>query len=134
MTERTNKDILDMLLKPDNDAVVTKVPMPRFGFDFEVKALTNEQFERITQRATRPGPKGQKTLDDNLFNYMAIVEACVVPNWKDKELIKALGAIDAVDAVKKRLLFSEVMTLLEAIGELNDFGKSDQELIDEVKN
>lgn len=134
MTEKTNKDILNMLLAPKNEDVKTEVPMPRFGFDFVVKALTNEQVERITQRATRPGAKGQKILDDNLFNYMSIAEACVVPDFKDKELIQALGAIDAVDAVKKRLLFSEVATLIQAIGELNDFGKTDDELIEEVKN
>lgn len=134
MAEKTNKDILNMLLAPNNDDVRTTVPMPRFGFDFEVKALTNDDVERITNRATKPGAKGQKIMDENLFNYMSIAEACIVPNFKDKEVIKALGAIDAVDAVKKRLLFSEVATLLTAIGDLNDFGKSDEELVEEAKN
>lgn len=134
MTEKTNQEILNALLGANNDDVQAEVEMKRFGFNFVVKALTPDQMSRITERATKRGAKNQKVLDEDLFNYLTIVEACQVPNWNDPDLKKGLNAIDAVDAVKKRLLFGEVAILLNAIGDLNDFNKSDEEMIDEVKN
>lgn len=131
--EMNNKDILKALLDPDND-VRTKVPMKRFGFDFEIKALSPEEVNRITQRATRLKGKGQKVFDEDLFNYLMIVKACVVPNWEDPALLEALGVHDGVDAVKKRLLFGEVAYLLQEIGKLNGFDQTDEEQIEEIKN
>lgn len=128
-----NQDFLKALLAPDNNVVV-KVPMKRFGIDFELKALESETATKITQRATRLTGKGKKVFDDELFNYLTIVEASVLPNWKDENLQAALGVDNAVDAVKKRLLFGEVTHLLQEIAVINGFDKSDAEQIDEIKN
>lgn len=128
-----NKDILKALLAPDNDVRV-KIPMKRFGIDFELKALTPDEVNKITQRATRLQSKGKKVFDEDLFNYLTIATACIVPNWNDPALLEALKVHDGVEAIKKRLLFGEVAQLLGEIGDLNGFSKSDEEQIDEIKN
>lgn len=127
------KDVLKALLAPDNDVIV-EVPMKRFGINFVLKAMTPDVAERITQRATRLKGKGQKVFDEEMFNYLTIIEACQVPNWKDEKLLDALGVKDPIDAVKKRLLFGEVLYLLGEIGQLNGFDKSDADQIEEIKN
>ncbi|HLO11481.1 MAG TPA: hypothetical protein VK190_04430 [Pseudoneobacillus sp.] len=134
MSEINNQDLLKALLAPQNDEVKKSVPMKRFGIDFVIKALSPDEATKITQRATRLGSKGQKIFDEEMFNYLSIAKACVVPNWEDENLISALGAADAVDAIKKRLLFGEVTYLLQEIGEINGFDKSDDEMIQEIKN
>lgn len=130
---KTNQDILKALLAANND-VRTTVPMKRFGIDFELKALTPDEANKITERSTRLTGKGQKTFNEEMFNYLTIVKACVVPNWEDPELLDALGVIDPIDAIKQKLLFGEVAQLLQAIAELNGFDKDDAEQIDEIKN
>lgn len=128
------KDFLQALLAPKNEDVRKTVPMARFGVDFEIKALETDEVNRITQRATRPGPKGTKKLDEDLFNYLMISNACIVPDWEDQNLQAALGVESDVEAIKKRLLFGEVSYLLGEIGELNGFDKSLDEEVEEVKN
>lgn len=129
---KANQDILKALLTANED-VRKNVHMKRFGIDFELKALTNEEAKRITDRATRLTPKG-KHFDEELFNYLTIIRACIVPNWEDEKLLEALGVTDAVDAVKKKLLFGEVAILLQEIATLNGFDQTDEEQIEEVKN
>lgn len=133
MTERNSRDILQALLAPSND-VRKLVPMKRFGIDFELKALLSEEMEQITQQATRFVAKGKKKFDEDLFNYLTISKACVVPNWEDEKLLEALGVVTPVDAIKKRLLFGEVATLLQEITSLNGFDRTDDDEIDEIKN
>lgn len=133
MAEKTSKEILDALLGVNNDVRKT-VHMKRFGIDFEIKALLPEEANQLQQRATRLTSKGQKHLDEDLFNYLTIAKACVVPNWEDEKLLEAMGVHDAVDAIKQKLLFGEVVYLLGEIAELNGLDKSDEEQIDEIKN
>jgi hypothetical protein len=133
MTERNSRDILQALLAPSND-VRKLVPMKRFGIDFEIKALLSEEMEQITQQATRLVGKGKKNFDEDLFNYLTISKACVVPNWEDEKLLEALGVPTPVDAIKKRLLFGEVATLLQEITQLNGLDQSDEDEIEEIKN
>lgn len=130
--EKSNQDILKALLGASED-IRKYVPMKRFGIDFEIKALKNDEAQKITERATRVTPKG-KHFDEQLFNYLSIVEGCVVPNWKDEKLLEALGVHDAVEAVKKKLLFGEVAILLQEMASLNGFDKSDDEQVEEAKN
>jgi hypothetical protein len=134
MAETKNtKDILEALLGASNDVRKT-VFMKRFGIDFEIKALETDEVNKITERATRLVGKNQKKFDEELFNNLMIVKSCIIPNWEDEKLLEALEVFDAVDAVKKRLLFGEVATLLKEINELNGFDQSDDEQIEEIKN
>lgn len=128
-----NKDILKALLDADQDVRKT-VPMKRFGIDFEIKALTPEEANKIQQRATRLVAKGKKQLDEDMFNYLTIAKACVVPNWEDPAVLEALGTHDPVDAIKGKLLFGEVALLLQEIAELNGFDKDEDEQLEDIKN
>lgn len=131
MTEVNNTDFLKQLLSVDND-VRKMVPMKRFGLDFEIKALSTEEATKIQQRATKLGNKGAKIIDEEKFNYLTIAKACVQPNWD--EVAEAMEVVDAMDAIKERLLFGEVAYLLGEIAELNGFDKDDEELIGDIKN
>lgn len=132
--EKTSQDILKALLSVNNEDVKKNVPMKRFGIDFVVRALTPEEVNKITQRSTRLVAKGKKVFNEDLFNYLMIAKACIVPNWEDPALIEALEVSDSVDAIKKRLLFGEVAHLLQEIGELNGFDQDDEEQVEEAKN
>jgi hypothetical protein len=133
MAEKTNQEVLNALLGASQD-VRKSVPMKRFGIDFEIKALTPEEATKIQQQATRLVGKGQKKLDEDLFNYLTIAKACITPNWEDQALLDALGVFAPVDAIKQKLLFGEVAYLLQEIAALNGFDQSDEEQIDEIKN
>ena len=128
-----NQDILKALLTVNTD-VRKKVAMPRFGFDFEIKALTGDEMTKIQERATKHLGKGKKKLDEDKLNYLIIAKACIVPNWEDPALLEACETPDAVDVIKSKLLFGEIATLLGEIGELNGFDKTDEEEIEEIKN
>lgn len=130
MADKTNQDFLKQLLSVDNDVRKT-VRMKRFGLDFEIKALTTEEANKIQQRATILSSKG-KAIDEEKFNYLTIAKACITPNWD--EVAKAMEVVDAIEAIKSRLLFGEVAYLLGEIAELNGFDKTDEEQIDEIKN
>lgn len=132
-TEQNTQDFLKALLAPDND-VRQKVPMKRFGLDFEVRALEPDEVSKITQRSTRLTGKKEKVFNEDMFNYLTIAAACVTPNWEDEALHEALGVHDAIGAIKKRLLFGEVAQLLGVIGDLNGFNQTDEEMIEEIKN
>jgi len=130
---QTNTDFLKTLLAVDQD-VRKVVPMKRFGLDFEIKALTPEEANKIQQRSTKLSMvKGQgKTIDEDKFNYLTIATACITPDWS--EVATAMGVLDAIDAIKGKLLFGEVAFLLGEIAELNGLDKSDEEQVEEAKN
>jgi len=130
---QTNQDFLKTLLAVDQD-VRKVVPMKRFGLDFEIKALTPEEANKIQQRSTKLSMvKGQgKTIDEDKFNYLTIATACITPDWT--EVAKAMDVLDAIDAIKGKLLFGEVAYLLGEIAELNGLDKSDEEQVEEAKN
>lgn len=107
--------------------------MKRFGVNFVLQPITPGKMTKLTERSTRMTKNG-KQFDEELFNYLTIVEACVEPSWSDPEIIEALEATDAVDAIKKRLLFGEIATLLQEIASINGFDKSDEEMVEEIKN
>lgn len=128
-----NHEYLDLLLAAEQD--ITKlIPMKRFGFDFKIKTIDANAMKKIQDQATRMVGKGKTKFDTDLFNYLLIAEACVVPNWKDPKVQEALEVPTSVDAIKKRLLFGEVATLMGEISELNGIGESDEDTIDSVKN
>lgn len=130
----TNADFLKTLLAVDNDVRKT-VEMKRFGLEFEVKALTPDEANEIQQRSTKlSASKGKQTkvIDEDKFNYLTIVTACITPDWH--EVAQAMNLPDAIDAVKAKLLFGEVAYLLGEIAELNGFDKDDEEQVEEAKN
>jgi hypothetical protein len=111
----------------------SQVYIARLKTHFTVKALSNEDLRKANDQATVPIGRGEKKLDDQLFNAVVIVKGCADPDFSNKALIEKYGASDAADCVTKALLPGEMVKVLQAILDLSGFG-NEEELIEEAKN
>lgn len=102
---------------------------------FKIRALTQEENDRITKQATRQTKVNGQTvekLDSVDFSRRMVVSATVEPDFQAKELCDAYGVLDPLLVPGKMLLSGEYAKLLNAITDLSGFGGAEDE--DEVKN
>lgn len=102
---------------------------------FKIRALTQEENDRITKQATRQTKVNGQTvekLDSVDFSRRMVVAATVEPDFQAKELCDAYGVLDPLLVPGKMLLSGEYAKLLNAITDLSGFGGAEDE--DEVKN
>lgn len=83
--------------------------------------------------------KGQKTVttDQDAYLLKIIIETTVSPCFKSKALQDAwgvLGAENLLQAMKTKMLDGEYAELCEIVTELNGYGKSMNELVEDAKN
>ncbi|WP_239613943.1 phage tail assembly chaperone [Cohnella mopanensis] len=123
---------LDALLGATIDQTA-QVYIARLKANFTVRALSNEDLRKANERATVPGAKGTKTLDNQLFNAAVITKGCVDPDFSDKRLLEKYEASDASDCIAKALLPGELAKVIQAILDLSGFGDEDA-LIEDAKN
>ena len=100
---------------------------------FKIRALTQEENDRITKQATRQTKVNGQTvekLDSVDFSRRMGVSATVEPDFQAKELCDAYGVLDPLLVPGKMLLSGEYAKLLNAITDLSGFGDAG----DEVKN
>lgn len=100
---------------------------------FKVRALTQEENDKITKQATRRVKvDGQyvEQLDSVDFSRRMVVEATVEPDFRAKELCDAYGVMDPLLVPGKMLRSGEYAKLMREINRLSGFG----DLGDEVKN
>ena len=100
---------------------------------FKIRALTQEENDRITKQATRQTKVNGQTvekLDSVDFSRRMVVAATVEPDFQAKELCDAYGVLDPLLVPGKMLLSGEYAKLLNAITDLSGFGSVE----DEVKN
>lgn len=100
---------------------------------FKIRALTQEENDRITKQATRQTKVNGQTvekLDSVDFSRRMVVSATVEPDFQAKELCDAYGVLDPLLVPGKMLLSGEYAKLLNAITDLSGFGGAE----DEVKN
>lgn len=100
---------------------------------FKIRALTQEENDRITKQATRQTKVNGQTvekLDSVDFSRRMVVAATVEPDFQAKELCDAYGVLDPLLVPGKMLLSGEYAKLLNAITDLSGFGDAG----DEVKN
>lgn len=100
---------------------------------FKVRALTQEENDKITKQATRRVKvDGQYVdqLDSVDFSRRMVVEATVEPDFRAKELCDAYGVMDPLLVPGKMLRSGEYAKLMREINQLSGFG----DLGDEVKN
>lgn len=100
---------------------------------FKIRALTQEENDRITKQATRQTKVNGQTvekLDSVDFSRRMVVSATVEPDFQAKELCDAYGVLDPLLVPGKMLLSGEYAKLLNAITDLSGFGDAG----DEVKN
>lgn len=111
----------------------SQVYIPRLKVEFTVRAISNEELRKATDQATHRTGRGEKKVDERLFNLIVIAKGCADPDFGNRELIEKYDAADAADCVAKALLPGEVAKVLKAILDLSGFG-DDEELINEAKN
>ena len=103
---------------------------------FKVRALTQEENDKITAKATRvtTDKNGQRTeyLDSVDYARRLIVAATVEPDFTSKELCDAYGVVSPFLVPGKMLLSGEYSRLMEAVMQQSRF-RGDVEA-EEVKN
>lgn len=100
---------------------------------FKIRALTQEENDRITKQATRQTKVNGQTvekLDSVDFSRRMVVAATIEPDFQAKELCDAYGVLDPLLVPGKMLLSGEYAKLMNAITDLSGFGDAG----DEVKN
>lgn len=100
---------------------------------FKIRALTQEENDKITKQATRQTKVNGQTvekLDSVDFSRRMVVAATIEPDFQAKELCDAYGVLDPLLVPGKMLLSGEYAKLLNAITDLSGFGGAE----DEVKN
>ncbi len=101
---------------------------------FKIRALTQEENDRITKQATRQVKINGQTvekLDNADYARRIILAATVEPDFQSKEMCDAYGVLDPLQVPGKMLLSGEYRKLMDAILDLSGFGEP---LEDEVKN
>lgn len=102
---------------------------------FKIKALTQEETDAITRKATKTrkgNGQSQDYLDNVEFSRRMVVAATVEPDFSAKELCDAYGVMDPLLVPGKMLLTGEYAALLREITALSGFGAEDLE--GEAKN
>lgn len=102
---------------------------------FRIRALTQEENDRITKQATRQVKvNGQpvEKLDNVDFSRRMVVAATVEPDFSSKEMCDAYGVLDPLLVPGKMLLSGEYGRLMTEITQLSGFGDDTAE--DEAKN
>ena len=98
---------------------------------FKIRALTQEENDKITKQATRKVKEGNQyveRLDKTDFAHRVIVEATVEPDFRAKEMCDAYGVIDPLLVPTKMLKAGEYGRLLTEIMDLSGFGDDEEAL------
>lgn len=89
---------------------------------FVLKTLNQETLEQIAKRSTHEQTidgRKIKSIDKVEHLNRCLVESCIYPNFKEKELCEHYGTLDPVDLPKKMLLVKEYEKLARAFLDLN---------------
>lgn len=100
---------------------------------FKIRALTQEENDKITRQATRRVKNGgqiSEQLDSVDFSHRMVVAATVEPDFQAKELCDAYGVVDPLLLPGRMLLSGEYAKLLKEITNFSGFNGVE----DEVKN
>lgn len=121
-TEKTVEvQISDRFIDPE-----TGEPVP-----FILRSLSHDQFEairRISYKEQTINGKKNQVIDNDLWLARCIVESCVQPDFKSRELCNAYGVELPVSCPQKMLLEGEFQKLGRAILELNGLTDESPEL------
>lgn len=104
------------------------------GHPLTIRAMTSEEYGDFQQRAVKIGKSRSVSFDSRRFNSLAAVACTVDPDFRNAELIKALGVATPEQALEKLLLPGEVAELAGQINRLSGFNQDLDELRDEAKN
>lgn len=106
--------------------------------EWELRALDAEESEQIRRECThRVKVKGNQytmEIDNEALAIKMMVASIVFPNLNDKGLQDSYGVMGAEQVLKKMLNVGEYSVLSNKISEINGFGESMDDLVEEVKN
>lgn len=129
---------LKAFLKPlYTEKTVSVVVSDRFVDDdgkpveFILKTLSQEQLATISKRSMKEqtiGGRKVQDIDRNAYVNRCLVESCIQPDFKDKELCNAYGTEDPIQLPQKMLLGFEYERLGRAFLELNGLNDESPEL------
>ncbi|MBA9027516.1 phage tail assembly chaperone [Peribacillus huizhouensis] len=128
-------EVLHAFLSYDSEPT-KEVYIKRFGVNFKIKAITNDEYYEIREQASYTTGKGSSqttTINDSELDALLVATGVTDPDFSDTQVIKKFGAKDAQDAVSKSLYVGELKTLQEAILRLSGFDDGEEE-IEEAKN
>lgn len=116
-----------------------EVKLERFPEPFVVKAIPERENDRLRKLATdkRRAKGGRLENEFNTDKYTdLLVASCVVsPDLNNSELQEYYGTQgDPAETLKTMLLAGEYAKIQEELLNINGFGETDDELVDEVKN
>lgn len=136
LQEFLNQNKVDGL--QDEVVISKRLSNPETGelYKFTIRALTEKEYEGARSEATTlPRKRKDKTkFDSAIFNEKIIITACVYPNFKDADSIKAAGCIAPEEYLHKVLLPGEISDLSNAITKLSGFDEDMEDLIEVTKN
>ena len=101
---------------------------------FKIRALTQEENDAITKKATRQVKAGGQTverLDSVDFSRRLVLAATVEPDFSSRELCEGYGTMDPLQVPGRMLLPGEYAKLMNEIMALSGFR---DDLEGEVKN
>ncbi len=127
-------DVLHAFLAYDHEPT-SDVYIKRFGVNFKVKAITNEEFYDIREQASYTVGKGsnkETKVNQQELQSLIVAKGVVEPDFSNKDVLKKFNASDAAGAVGKSLFVGELITLQDAILRLSGF--DDGEGVEEAKN
>lgn len=122
------------------------VPSKRFigedgkPIEWEIKAITSEEDEKIRRSCTRKvpvvGKRGQFTQETDFQAYVGkLAAACIVfPNLEDAELQDSYKVMGSDVLLKTMLKSGEYIDLITKIQEINGFEQTMEDLVEEAKN
>lgn len=95
----------------------------RLPQDIKIRALDLDEWEQIQKLSTQKGV-GAERVDNIALLRRTVLTACVDPNFRDDEFVKAVGALTADEALKKTLKAGEILKLGNEILKFSGFAES----------
>lgn len=123
--------VLDALLsaeRPERDVYIS-----RLGVSFKIQAIDGDTIQKLQARCTHYVGKGKnkrKEVDEETMGTLMIKEACIVPDWTNKQLLEKHGTKKPEEVIQKTLLAGEIAKISNEI--LNISGFDDDE--EDIKN
>ena len=103
---------------------------------FVIRGISEAENESIKKACRRPMKNSEREFrfDSKSYCNRLIAAATVYPNFKNAELQRDWGALNAEDLVCKMLLAGEYARLLAAVKKISGFDESVRSLKNSVKN
>lgn len=136
---------LNAFLNPVKEENIKYIASKRFldedgkPIEWEIKSITtaeDESLRNACQKLVRNGKKLEPLQELDTSKYLGkLAAACTVePNLNDAELQKAYGVLGADNLLKTMLKPGEYSAYLLKVQEINGYGDTMEDLVEEAKN